>query len=69
MVDSEKFLDIWSIIKPRFVKAGRVSFFLLLLLLWWLFIWKGLVTLGSFAALKIQENRRNEPSRYLPPQS
>ena len=27
MVDSEKFLDIWPIIKPRFVKAGRVSFF------------------------------------------
>ena len=25
MVDSEKFLDIWSIIKPKFLKAGRVS--------------------------------------------
>ena len=25
MVDSEKFLDIWPIIKPKFLKAGRVS--------------------------------------------
>ena len=25
MVDSEKFMDIWSIIKPKFLKAGRVS--------------------------------------------
>ena len=27
MVDSEKFLDIWPIIKPKFLKAGRVSCF------------------------------------------
>ena len=25
MVDSEKFLDIWPIIKPKFLEAGRVS--------------------------------------------
>ena len=25
MVDSEKFLDIWPIIKPKFLKAGRLS--------------------------------------------
>ena len=25
MVDSEKFLDIWPVIKPKFLKAGRVS--------------------------------------------